>query len=115
MHRALVAVIYTYAGLSAAQWGHAMRWLYSPPDVLWCGNVISDPYLLLVNDVGPLAAVCAAALTFRCIKERRWPYFTVTALLTFFAASACLVHEGYLLRGDYGLDVLSGIWWLPLS
>lgn len=115
MHRALTTVIYTYAGLSAAQWAHAMRWLYSPPGVLWCGNVVSDPYLLLVNDVGPLAAACAAALTFRCIKARRWPCFTVTALLTFLVTSACLVHEGYLLRCDYGLDVLSGIWWLPLS
>jgi hypothetical protein len=47
MHRVLTTVIYTYTGLSAAQWGHAMRWLYSPPGVLWCGNVISDPYLLL--------------------------------------------------------------------
>jgi hypothetical protein len=38
---------------------------------------------------------------------------TVTALLTFIATSACLTHEGYLLRCGYGLDLLSGIWWLP--
>jgi hypothetical protein len=113
MHRTLNTVIYIYAGLSLAQWGHAMRWVYAPPKVLWCGNVFSDPYLLLVNDIGPLAAACAAALTLRCIKARRWPCLTVTALLTFCATSACLVHEGYLLQCDYGINVLSGIWWLP--
>jgi hypothetical protein len=114
MRRALIIAIYVYAGLSVVQWGHAMWWLYCPPDGFWCGNVISDPYLLLVNAIGPLAAECAAALTIQCIKARCWPYFTAAALVTFDATSACLVHEGYLLRSDYGMDVLSGIWWLPL-
>jgi hypothetical protein len=111
MHRALITAIYAYAGLSAAQWGHAMRWLYCPTEVLWCGNVISDPYFLLVNDFEPLAAACAVALIVGCVKERRRPWFTVGAILNFVAASACLVHEGWLL-GKYGFP-FDHVWWLP--
>jgi hypothetical protein len=109
----LMTVIYIYAGLSVAQWGHAMRWLYAPPRILWCGNLVSDPYLFLVNDAGPLAAACAASLIVRSIKARSWSCFTIAALLAFLATSACLAYEGYLLQSEFGMPVLTGIWWLP--
>jgi len=110
MHRLLAAVIFAYAILSAAQWGHATWWLHAPHGGLWCGNVVSDPFALLINVVGPLAAGCAAVLARRCVAARRWPHFAVTALLTFAVTSACLAYEAHVLH-DYGLP-LGRIWWL---
>jgi hypothetical protein len=111
MHRLLATAIFAYAGLSAAQWGHAARWLYAPPGLLWCGNVVSEPYSILVKVVGPLAAICSAVLARRCILARRWPCYSVTALLTFAATSACLAYESHIL-GLYGLEI-GRIWWAP--
>jgi hypothetical protein len=111
MDRLLATVVFAYAGLSAAQWGHATRWLNAPPGVLWCGNVVSDPFTLLVSVVGPIAAVCAAVLARRCIKSRRWPCRSVTALLTFVLTSAFLAYEARFLA-QYGLPV-GRVWWLP--
>jgi hypothetical protein len=112
MQRRLATAIFAYAGLSAALWGHATRWLNSTTAGLWCGNVVSDPYMFLVNVVGPLAAVCAVVLVQWCVKLHRWPCFAIAALLTFAVTSACLVYEGQLLQGEYGMP-LGRIWWLP--
>jgi hypothetical protein len=115
LYRALAGLIYAYAGLSAAQWGHAEKWLQTPHvGFFWCGNVLSDSYLFVVNYVCPLAAACAGAIAIRCLKTRRWPWFAITALLTFIATSACLAYEGYWLRNDHAINVLNGILWLPL-
>ncbi len=111
MHRLLASAVFAYAGLSAAQWGYATRWLYGPPGLLWCGNAVSDPFTLLVNVVGPLAASCAAVLVRRCVKARRWPSSAVTALLTFAVTSVCLGYEAHVL-GRYGIEI-GRIWWLP--
>lgn len=111
MHRLLATAIYAYAGLSAAQWGHATRYLHAPPDVFICGNAISFPFELLVNVIGPLAALCAAVLARWCIRSHRWPCFAITALLTFAGTSACLAYESYVLD-CYGLE-MGYVWWLP--
>jgi hypothetical protein len=111
MRRLLASAIFAYAGLSAAQWGHARRWLHAPPCVLWCGNVVSDPFLLLVNVAGPLAAACAAVLIRRCVKDRRWPGYAPAALFTFAVTSACLACEAHTL-GGYGI-LIGRVWWLP--
>lgn len=111
MHRLLATAIYAYAGLAAAQWGQASRWLFAPPGKGWCGNVVSDPYGLIVNVVGPLAAACGTALTRRCIKARRWPAYAVTALITFAVTSIFLGYEAHFL-GRYGI-MIGRIWWLP--
>jgi hypothetical protein len=66
---------------------------------------------LLANVVCPLAATCAAALTQRSITTRRWPCYTVTALLTFVATSACLAYECHVM-GLYGLEI-GRVWWTP--
>jgi hypothetical protein len=112
VNRLLAPIIFVDAGLSAAQCGHAAQWLYRPPDVLLCGNAISDPYLLLVNLVAPLAAVANGALIWHGLRTRQWSIFTVTATFAFLATSCCLVFEGYVLQHDYGLP-LDGVWWLP--
>jgi hypothetical protein len=111
MHRLLATAIFAYAGLSAAQWGHATRWLHAPPDVLWCGNVVSDPFTRIVNVHVPLAAAASFVLVRRCIKVRRWPCYAVTALLAFVVTSACLAYEAHFL-GEYGFE-FGRIWWLP--
>jgi NADH:ubiquinone oxidoreductase subunit 2 (subunit N) len=111
MPRALAVAIFAFAGLSAALWAVAMRWLYASPYSLWCGNVISDPFALLVNVVGPLAAACAVILAGGCIKARRWPRLAVAALITFVITSACLAYEHHVL-GLYGLET-GRVWWLP--
>ena len=112
MRRLPTTAIFAYAVLSAAQWGHAARWLYAPPGKLWCGNVVSDPFMLLVNLVCPLAAVCAVVLVLQCVKSRRWPCFEIMALLTFVLTAACLVSEWRTLRSEFGVP-LGRIWWLP--
>jgi hypothetical protein len=112
VHRPLATAIFAYAGLSAAQWGEATRWLHGPPGRLWCGNVVSDPYMLLVNVLAPLAAAANVALVRRSLKTRRWPPYTITATLTFLVTSGCLAYDGYLLRSRYGCP-LGAIWWLP--
>jgi hypothetical protein len=112
VHRLLAMFIFAYAGLSAAEWGEAARWLYGPPGRFWCGNVVSDPYMLLVNVVTPLAALANVALVRRGLMTRRWPPYTITATLTFMATSGGLAYEGYLLRSEYGFP-LGDVWWLP--
>ena len=102
--------IFCYALLSAAQWRHAAWRLYTPHELLWCGNVISDPYMFLVNVVGPAAAVCAAILVRRCVQSRRWPVLANLALLAFALTSAGLIYEGRLLH-EGGLP-LGRILWL---
>ncbi len=92
---------------------HAARWLYASPGVLWCGNVVSDPYLFLVNVIAPLAAVCTASLAWRSIRARCWSTLSAAALVVFLATSTGLATEGILLQRDYGIDILCGVWWLP--
>ncbi len=113
MPQRLAAIVHAYAGLSLAQWGHATRWLHASPSVLWCGNVVSDPYLFLVNIIAPLAAACTALLARRCIRTRRWSAVMAAALVVFLVTSAGLIFEGSSLQRDYGIDILGGVWWLP--
>jgi hypothetical protein len=112
VNRLCAIVIFTYAGLAAAQWLAATRWLHAPNDELVCGNVMSDPYMLLVNVVAPLAAVANVAVLCRSVSTRSWPSCTITATVAFVASSGCLAYEGYLLKSAYGLP-LSHVWWLP--
>jgi hypothetical protein len=111
MYRLFGLVIFAYAGISAALWGHVTSWLRPPSRELRCGNAITDPFGLLVNVVGPAAAVCAGLLVRRCIKARRWTSHAVTALFTFAITSACLAYEAHML-GQYGLEI-GTVWWLP--
>ena len=111
MRLALEVPIVAHAILAAAQWRHAARWLYDPPVWGYCGNVVSEPFALLLNAPCPIAAGCAAGLACRCFKERRWPWHAVAALMLFVAASAGLVYEAGVLR-DYGFE-RGRVWWLP--
>ena len=111
MHRLLATAIFAYPSLAAAQWHHATRWLYASLGVLWCGNAVSDPLTVLVNVVCPLAAICAAVPYRRSIMTHHWPCYSVTALLSFVASSACLAYECHVL-GLYGLAI-GRVWWAP--
>jgi hypothetical protein len=111
MHRLFVLVIFLYAGISAALWGAAKSRFDSPSGGLWCGNVVCDPFRLLVNVIGPAAALCAGLVAHRCIKARHWPSHAVTALFAFTITSGCLVYEARILR-QYGLEI-GRVWWLP--
>jgi hypothetical protein len=113
VYRLLATVIFAYAVLAAAQWGEETRWLHRSPGKLRCGNVVSDPYMLLVNVVAPLAAVANAALIRRGVRTRWWLSYTIVATLTFLATAACLAYEGYLLKSEYGFQ-LGDVWWLPV-
>lgn len=112
VNRLLETSIFVYAGLSAFQWSHAARWIYVPPWTFMCGNVISDPYMGLVNVVVPLAAVANVALIYRSRKLRQWSLYTITATLIFVTTSIALVYEGYWLTSQFGLP-LGDVWWLP--
>lgn len=110
MKRSLEAVIFGYAVLSAACWGDAARWVYGKSDGLWCGNVVSDPYRLLVEYVAPWAAVCVGVLGARAVKRRRWEGIEVAAMLAFVVTSAGLVWEAGVLEGRLGIE-LGPYWW----
>lgn len=112
MRRLLATLVFAHAGLSAAQWAWAAGWLHGSRGPLGCGNVISDPYMLLVNVGAPLAMMAIVVLICRSLKVGRWPGSTIAALLTFVATSGCLALEGYLLISRYGVP-LGDVWWLP--
>jgi hypothetical protein len=79
------------------------------------GHDVSDAFLFLANVGAPLATGCAVVLTYGCIRRKHWPNLAVFALLVFLATSAGLGGEGILLERDYGVDVATGIWWLPVG
>jgi hypothetical protein len=113
MRWTLSLLLFVYALLSAAQWRHATRWLFEDRGrTLWCGNVVSDPYRVLVNFATPAAAACAALLALRCIRDRRIPFHGLVALGVFVLAAACLVWEGHFLKHELEFP-LGWIWWLP--
>ncbi len=112
MHRLLATLSFVYAGLSAVHWGAATHWLYGPPGDLCCGNAVSDPYMLLVNILAPLAAAANVSLVHVALKSSRWPPYTVMATLAFVVTSGCLDYEGHLLEFWYGVP-LGDVWWLP--
>jgi hypothetical protein len=107
------SIIFVYAGLAASQWGYATRVLSGRAGELWCGNILSDPLLFLLNGAGPVAAACGIALAFRSIRSRRWQVLPVSALLLFFVTSAGLISGALWLEWVCGMEILSGIWWLP--
>ena len=107
----LCVAILGYSLATAALWRDAAWWIYAPHGLLWCGNVVSDPYMILVNVVGPAAAVCAATLVRRCVLSRRWPWAAISALLAFALTTGWLVYEDRLLQ-EVGFP-RSRIWWLP--
>jgi hypothetical protein len=112
MDRALVWTVYCYLGLSVAHWWSVAHYLHGPTGRLWCGNVISDPLLCLVNKLGPLAAVCVAVLLWRRIKSRRWPLLPILVIPVFLGTSAALAFEVVWLR-DYGFGLSHAVWWFP--
>lgn len=113
MPRVLATFVFAYAGMAASQWGHAMWRLYTPQSGLYCGNVITDPYLFLANVITPIAAFCTFMLVRRCVATRRWPCIVVTAILTFAVTTACLAYECHLLDRDFGFGLRQNVRWLP--
>jgi hypothetical protein len=110
-----VTAQFLYAALAAAQWAHAARWLYRPLSGLWCGNVIIDPYLIIMNGIVPAAAILGACAGFRCIQTGRYSLLGGLALFLFLATTAALLFEGRWLDHDlFGGDhfIRRGIFWL---
>jgi hypothetical protein len=82
--------------------------------VLWCGNVVTDPFRILVRVIGPIAAICTLALGIRCYKARRWSLSAIVVLLVFALTTAALARQAWILERDYGFDGLcNAFWWLP--
>ena len=105
-----MTAILVYPVLSAAQWHFASKQMRSPS--AWCGNVVSDPFAILVNWVSPLAAACVSWLLWRSLKSRRWPVAAVAGLVIFLATTAGLIAEGMWLKETCGLP-LHRTWWCP--
>ncbi len=112
LDRALATSAYLYAGLAAAHWASVAKLLNYPFDDGWCGNVISDPLGILMNDVAPIVAACVGALVWNRIRERRRPLLPVMILPLFLGTTITLVLEAYWLR-DYVNLPLNSVWWLP--
>jgi len=104
--------VYAYAGLSVLHWS-GVRQQLNYKGGLWCGNVISDPLLILLNWVGPLAALCLVALTLRAIECRRRPLLPIMLVPLFVGTTAALLWEVAWLRDEYGFpDLMNSIRWL---
>jgi hypothetical protein len=110
--RVLRMTVYLYTFLAAVHWASAGQLLNGPPGRLWCGNVITDPLLMLLNKVAPAVAGCVGALLWRRVQARRRPLLPVAILPLLFGTSGTLVLETRWLR-DYGIDLTHSVWWLP--
>jgi NADH:ubiquinone oxidoreductase subunit 2 (subunit N) len=112
-NRALSTVISVYAFLAAYQGGRAFRWL-NGNGILLCGNVVSDPFGIVVRVIGPSAAICAFTIGLRCFKARRWSLSAIMVLLVFTVTTAALARQAWIIERDYGVDGLrDAFWWLP--
>jgi hypothetical protein len=103
--RFLALAIFAYARLSVAQWCSVIQLFHGPADELRSGNVISDPQMLLVNVLGPVAGAANVALVGACMKSRRWPAFVILASFTFAFTPDLLAYEGYRVTHDRGLPL----------
>jgi hypothetical protein len=110
MDRALMAMNSIYLGLAVAHWCHVARLLHDPPRGLWCGNVVTDPYHLLMNGLAPIVAGCVVTMLARRRQARRRPYLPPMALPLFLGTTAGLFYEADFLR-DYGFGF--SVWWFP--
>ena len=114
MNRALSWIVSLYFGLSVAHWWHLHQLLHHPPRGLWCGNVISDPYFLLMNNLVPIVAVCVGISVLRRIKARRRPLLPLMVLPMFLGTTVALMIEGqWLLDRYWGLPIHHNVWWFP--
>jgi hypothetical protein len=112
MDSALGLAVYLYTFLAAVHWASVGQLLNRPPGDLWCGNVITDPLLFLLNNAAPTVAGCVGALLWRRVQSRRRPLLPITIWPLFFGTSITLVLETRWLR-DYGIDLTHSVWWLP--
>jgi hypothetical protein len=112
VERALALSVYVYTSLAALHWASVAALLNHPPEGLWCGNVISDPLGILMNQVAPIVAACLGALLWKRTRQRRQPMLPVMILPFFLGTSITLVLEVYWLRDYLNLPPHS-VWWLP--
>jgi hypothetical protein len=112
MSRALSWSVYLYFGLSAAHWWHVHQILHYPPQGLWCGNVVTDPYMILTKYLAPIVAFCMLFQILRRRGARHRPFTNMLILFVFLGTTAALVLEGYWLI-DFGFPMHHIIWWFP--
>ena len=112
MNRILSWTVYLYFSLSVAHWCHVHQLLHHPPHGLWCGNIVTDPFLFLTNKLTPSVAICVATLLLRQIKARRQPLLPLLVLPVFCGTTAALLYEAYWLL-DYGFPFHHTVWWFP--
>jgi hypothetical protein len=110
MERFLASTVYVFHALSLAHWCHLAHFMRNPP--LGCGNVITDPLLILVNWIGPYTALCVAALLVGRMRRRCRPRLPLLVLPLFLGTWAALAAEVVWLR-DYGIYLAGSVWWLP--
>lgn len=110
MSRALAGAVYLFAGLAVAHWHHVGRVLRQPR--VSCGNVITDPLVLLVNWLGPLCLGCVVALGWGRRQCGIRPVLPIAVLPLFLGTWAGLAVEAVWLR-DYGINLSHCIWWFP--
>lgn len=106
----LAATVYLFAGLAVAQGYHVGRVLRQPP--LWCGKVITDPLLLLVNWLGPFCLGSVAALGWGRRRRGIRPVLPIAVLPVFSGTWAGLTVEAVWLR-DFGISLSHCVWWFP--
>lgn len=108
--RILSGTVYLFSGLAVAHWYHVARVFRQPP--LGCGNVITDPLLLLVNWYGPLCLGCVVTLAWGRRRLGVRPVLPFAVVPLFLGTWAGLAVEIVWLR-DYGVNVSRCVWWLP--
>src|SRR4051812_24453939 len=109
-NRALAGSVYLFAGLAVAHWYHVNRVFHRPG--LWCGNVVSDPLLLLVNWLGPVCLGCVVALGWGRQRRGVRPVLPIAVPPLFLGTWAGLAVEAVWLR-DYGINLSHCVWWFP--
>lgn len=113
MNRGLCWMVYSYFGASVAFWCLLHRLIHNPPGDLWCGNVVTDPLLFLVNWMAPMVAVFMTIFVLGRIEAGRRPLLPLVVLPLFFGTTATLLYETWWLAGDFGFPLHRTIWWFP--
>jgi hypothetical protein len=101
---------YLFAGLAIGHWYHVAQIFRQPR--LWCGNVVTDPLLFLVNWFAPLCLMCVIALWWGRRRHRVRPVLPIAVLPLFLGTLAGIGIEAVWLR-DYGINLSHCVWWFP--
>jgi hypothetical protein len=112
LQKLLQIPLYALAFLAVLHWASVGQVMNGSLGPLWCGDFITVPLSILMNQLIPLAALCMAALLWQRIAARRRPLLPIAMLPLFLGTSATLILETFWLNREFELPT-HPVWWFP--